>query len=115
MKSTTQEEITKLEAKLAEVAFELAYFKAWGFLETLAETATNSVYPVFHSLYGETAKSFGEYDFAPTWSKVVYVDVVKSAISRAKRQTNCKKNPTWAKRALEAAQVVDKYIAVESN
>ena len=109
MKNATLETITALEAKMAAIAAEIAYLKAWDFLEDLSKTATNSVSPVFHSLYGETVQSFDAYDFAPSWSKRNFTKIVKEAISRCKRQSQDKANPSWAKEAIKAAAIVDNY------
>ena len=109
MKNATLETITALEAKMAAIAAEIAYLKAWDFLEDLSKTATNSVAPVFHSLYGETVQSFDAADFAPSWSKRNFPKIVKEAISRCKRQSQDKANPSWAKEAIKAAAIVDNY------
>jgi hypothetical protein len=109
MKNATLETINALEVKMAAIAAEIAYLKAWDFLEDLSKTATNIVYPLFHSLYGETTKSFCEYDFTPSWSKRSYTKIVKDAISRCKSETQTKTNPWWAKEAIKAAAIVDSY------
>lgn len=109
MKNATLETITALEAKMAVIAAEIAYLKAWDFLEEISATATNSVSPIFHSLYGEIAQSFDASDFVPSWSKRNYTKIVKEAIDRCKRQTQIKTNPSWAKDAIKAAAIVDNY------
>jgi len=111
MKEDTKNTINALEAKMSVIAAEIAYLKAWDFLEDLSKTATNSVYPALHSLYGATTNSFDAYDFAPSWSKRNYTKIVKDAISRCKSQTQIKTNPSWAKEALKAAAIVDSYAA----
>ena len=109
MKNATLETINALEAKMAAIAAEIAYLKAWDFLEDLSKTATNKVYPLFVQHYGETTKSFCDYDFTPSWSKRNYTKIVKEAISRCKSETQTKTNPSWAKEALKAAAIVDSY------
>ena len=101
-----------LEEQISKLSAELAYHKAFLFLDELANTQEMVLVDYLVEAYGQkTMMAFDKEAFRRGNSSEYFmaVNTVKRAISNYKSKTDTKKNPSWAKEAMVMAKIVDEH------